>query len=55
MKTINIRELKPYTKNNLLKLLDNSEDTFKKLIKYAIVDIEDDMYQFKCAGIIIID
>lgn len=55
MKTINIRELKPYTKNNLLKLLDNSEDTFKKLIKYAIVDIEDDMYQFKYVGIIIID
>lgn len=55
MKTINIRELKPYTKNNLLKLLDNSEDTFKKLIKYAIVNQEDDMYQFKYVGIIIID
>ena len=55
MKTINIRELKPYTKNNLLKLLDNSENTFKKLIKYDIVDMQDDMYQFKYVGIIIID
>ena len=55
MKTINIRELKPYTKNNLLKLLDNSEDTFKKLINYALVDRQDDMYQFKYVGVIIID
>ena len=55
MKTINIRELKPYTKNNLLKLLNNSENTFKKLIKYAIVDQEDEIYQFKYVGIIIIE
>ena len=55
MKTINIRELKPYTKNNLLKLLDNSEDNFKKLINYSLVDRQDDMYQFKYVGVIIID
>ena len=55
MKTINIRELKPYTKNQLLKLLDNSENTFKKLINYAFVNKEDDMYQFKYVGVIIID
>ena len=55
MKTVNIREWKPYSKNKLLKLLDNNENTFNKLIKYAIIDKENDWYQFNYVGVIIVD
>ena len=55
MKTVNIREWKPYSKNKLLKLLNNNEDTFNKLLKYAIIDEDRDKYQFNYVGVIIID
>ena len=55
MKTVNIHEWKPYSKNKLLKLLNNNEDAFNKLLKYAIIDEDGDKYQFNYVGVIIID
>ena len=55
MKTVNIREWEPYSKNKLLKLLNNNEDAFNKLLKYAIIDEDGDKYQFNYVGVIIID
>ena len=55
MKTVNIREWKPYSKNKLLKLLNNNEDTFNKLLEYAIIDEEGDRYHFNYVGVIIMD
>ena len=55
MKTVNIREWKSYFKNKLLKLLNNNEDAFNKLLKYAIIDEDGDKYQFNYVGVIIID
>ena len=55
MKTVNIREWKPYSRNKLLNLLDNNEYTLEKLLKYAIVKKEDELYQFNYVGVIIID
>ena len=55
MKTVNIREWQQYSKNKLLKLLNNNEDAFNKLLKYAIIDEDGDKYQFNYVGVIIID
>ena len=55
MKTVNIREWQSYSKNKLLKLLNNNEDAFNKLLKYAIIDEDGDKYQFNYVGVIIID
>ena len=55
MKTVNIREWKPYSKDKLLKLLNNNENTLNKLLKYAIIDEDGDKYQFNYVGVIIID
>ena len=55
MKTVNIREWKSYSKDKLLKLLNNNENTLNKLLKYAIIDEDGDKYQFNYVGVIIID
>jgi len=55
MKTVNIREWKPYSKDKLLKLLNNNENTLNKLLKYAIIDEDGDKCQFNYVGVIIID
>ena len=55
MKTVNIREWEPYSKDKLLKLLNNNENTLNKLLKYAIIDEDGDKYQFNYVGVIIID
>ena len=55
MKTVNIREWKPYSKDKLLNLLNNNENTLNKLLKYAIIDEDGDKYQFNYVGVIIID
>jgi len=55
MKTIYIQELKAYSKIKLLELLSHDEKAFDKLLAYAIINKEDEVYQFNFVGVIIID
>lgn len=55
MKTIYIRELKYYSKSDILKILDDDEKSFNTLLKYEIINKEDDSFLFKFVGVIIID
>ncbi len=55
MKTIYIRELKYYSKSEILKILEDDEKSFNTLIKNDIINKEDDSFLFKFVGVIIID
>ncbi|WP_407377563.1 LlaJI family restriction endonuclease [Methanobrevibacter sp.] len=55
MKTIYIQELKAYSKIKLLELLNHDEKAFNKLLAYAIIKNEKDIYHFRFVGVIIID
>lgn len=55
MKTVYIQEWRKYSKAKILKLLENSHETFEKLLKYAIIDKEKDKYQVNYVGVIIIN
>ncbi|WP_407391479.1 LlaJI family restriction endonuclease [Methanobrevibacter sp.] len=53
MNSIYIRELKHYSKAEILEIID--EKAFEKLTSYAIIDKDEDSYQFKFVGVIIVD
>lgn len=55
LKPIYIQELKTYSKNEILEILDNDQKILDKLQKYLIVKNEDNLYQFTYVGVIIID
>lgn len=55
MKTIYIQEWRQYSKNQVLEKIDNDNKTFEKLLKYAIIDNENDKYRFNYVGVIIIN
>ena len=55
MKTIYIQEWKKYSKSEILEKLGNNQDTFQKLLKYSLIDIENDKYQLNYVGVIIIN
>ena len=55
MKTVYIKEWETYSKSDLLNELDNNKETFEKLLKYSLIDIEKDKYQVKYVGVIIIN
>lgn len=52
-KSIYIKELRHYTKKELMEIL--SENDFEKLLKYSIINKDDETYQFNYVGVIIID
>lgn len=47
------RELKPYSKEEILEVIDDK--SFERLQKYAIIDKDENHYQFRYVGVIIID
>lgn len=53
MKTVYIKELKHYSKSQILEIID--EKAFEKLLKYDIVKFSNDGYQFDYVGVIIIE
>ena len=53
MKTVYIKELKRYSKSQILQIID--EKSFDKLAKYSIIIRDDDSYQFNYVGVIIVD
>ena len=55
MKTVFIREMKHYSKSEILEILGGNEIIFNQLEKYAVIDNEDDSYHFKFVGVIIIE
>ena len=55
MDTVYFQELKHYSKSNILHQMGNDEKAFDKLLKHTIINKDEDSYQFKYVGIIIID
>lgn len=55
MKNIYIKELKYYSRKNILEILENNENVLDNLLKYDIVKFTSDGYQFSFVGIIIIE
>ena len=55
MNKIDIQELKHYSKHDLLKLLDNDEKAFNKLLNHQIIKKDNDSYYLNYVGVIIID
>ena len=55
MQTVYFQELKYYSKSKILEKINNDEKAFDKLLKHAIINKDEDLYQFKFVGVIIID
>ncbi|MDO5859103.1 LlaJI family restriction endonuclease, partial [Methanobrevibacter sp.] len=55
MKNIYVRELKYYSRKNILDILENDENALDKLLKFDIVKFTSDGYQFSYVGVIIIE
>lgn len=55
MKTVYIQEWRKYSKSHLLDKLENNMDTFEKLLKYSLMDVDKDKYKVKYVGVIIIN
>ena len=55
MQTVYFQELKYYSKSKILEEIKNDEKAFDKLLKHAIISKDEDLYQFKFVGVIIID
>lgn len=55
MKNIYVRELKYYSRRNILEILENDEKVLDKLLKFDIVKFTNDGYQFDYVGVIIIE
>ena len=55
MKNVYIRELKYYSRKNILEILQNDEKVLDKLLKFDIVKFTSDGYQFSFVGVIIIE
>ena len=53
MQTVYFQELKHYSKSIILEVIDDK--SFDTLLKYAIINKDEDLYQFKYVGLIIID
>lgn len=53
MKTIYIRELEEYSKDNILQLMKN--DSFNKLLENEIIKKDENTFKFNFVGIIIVD
>ena len=53
MKKIFIRELKEYSKEDILELMKN--DSFNKLLEYEIIKRENNTFKFNFVGVIIVD
>ena len=55
MKSVFIRELKHYSKPEVMEILGNNEKIFNQLQEYAVIDTENDLYSLKFVGVIIIE
>lgn len=55
MENVYIRELKYYSRKNILEILQNDEKVLDKLLKFDIVKFTNDGYQFDYVGVIIIE
>ena len=53
MQTAYFQELNNYSKSKILEVIDDK--SFDKLLKYAIINKNNDYYQFNYVGVIIID
>ena len=53
MKKIFIKELKEYSRDYILELMEN--DSFNKLIEYEIIKKDDNTFKFNFVGVIIVD
>ena len=55
MENVYIRELKYYSRKNILEILQNNEKALEKLLKFDIVKFTNEGYQFAYVGVIIIE
>lgn len=55
MKSIYIKELKHYSKSEILDVIGGNEKIFNQLMEYAIIDKDNDKYQFKYVGVMIME
>ena len=55
MKSVYVKELRNYSKSQICEILGNNEKIFNKLQEYAIIDNDNDRYQFKYVGVLIIE
>ena len=55
MKNVYIKELKYYSRRNILEILQNDEKVLDKLLKFDIIKFTSDGYQFNYVGVIIIE
>ena len=50
MKNVYIKELKYYSRRNILEILQNDEKVLDKLLKFDIIKFTSDGYQFNYSG-----
>ncbi|MBQ6100261.1 MAG: LlaJI family restriction endonuclease [Methanobrevibacter sp.] len=55
MKNVYIKELKYYSKKDILEILQDNQKVLDELLKYDIVKFTNDSYQFNYVGVIIIE
>lgn len=55
MKSVYIKELRHYSKSEILDIIGKNEKIFNRLLEYAIIDKDNDRYQFKYVGVLIVE
>ena len=55
MKNISIQELRHYSKHDLLKILEDDEKAFNKLLNHQLIRNDEESYYLNYVGVIIID